>query len=284
MDGVWEFSGTVALCLMFVASFSTKTSFSEEIPTVEFIHAALVVQDNLSSPLRVKYKIDLMKKGKEVTGNNFEKLYVRTPEYIFMELKSFRQGELLQTIRERYDNKSAIYRGITVPRNGNKEGQINNEMGPFLAGMKMETAQFAINSGNTTTLCEALIKANASLTGDSKIMDGYKCWLVKISNDDKHYYNVWLGQEIGFCPVIVEYVINSAVTYKTHLYDYKEVIGGFWFPMSMMVENSSDGPSNRYRVNDISAGKPVNEEEAKVDFPSGTFVSDLVMDIHYVIP
>jgi len=186
--------------------------------------------------------------------------------------------------REKYERNSGVRKELSISKRGTKFGKIEMGLGPILGGRKLETTYFTIFlEGAAIPLYESLNKA--AITKETKIIDEHKCWLVKIG-EGKNYYNVWLGQDIGFCPVLIEKFSDTKLVNKIHLYEYKEVIKDFWFPMKMISEELTPKGSitNVYQVTEISAGKPVSEKEAKLEFPPGTEVTDKLTGKLFKIP
>jgi len=105
-------------------------------------------------------------------------------------------------------------------------------------------------------------------------------------SNERISYNLWLGQDIGFCPVLIEELRGKEIEDKVEFKNYKEVIKSFWFPMKMISEGKTPRGlmKNIREVEEISAGKAVSEEETKIEFPAGTVVSDFTTGTTFTIP
>ena len=258
--------------------------YAKEFPTLDFLKASLKNQEYLTYPaLKVKWKVTILTDGKQGTSEIISQ-YIRTPDYFFLEDRHFKNTELKFIYREKYERNSGVRKELSISKRGTKFGKIAMGLGPILGGRKLETTYFTIFlEGAAIPLYEALNKA--AITRETKVIDGHKCWLIKIG-ESKNYYNVWLGQDIGFCPVLIEKFSDTKLVDKIHLYEYKEVINDFWFPMKMISEGltSKGSITNVYQVTEISAGKPVSEEEAKLEFQPGTEVTDKLTGKLFKIP
>ena len=264
----------VVLMFLIICGLTGSILQAEEIPTIEFIKASLKNQENLSYPaLRVKCQITILTDG-EKENSEIISQYVRTPNCFFMETKHFKGEELKFTYKGKYERNSGTRKEISISQSDKKFGEIDMGLGPILSGIKLETTYFPILLKNSYFLYDALEKGK--VTGEQKVIDGHKCWLVKISEGDI-CYNIWLGQDIGFCPVLIERTTNNKIEDTVEFFNYKEVCKDFWFPMKMTTEGNAPRGliKNIWKVEEISVGKAISEEETKIEFLPGTVVSDL---------
>jgi len=237
----------LVLMLSIICLSAGNILYAEEFPTLDFLKASLKNQEYLSYPaLKVRWETTILTDGKQGTSRIISR-YVRTPDCFFLEDQHFKSTELKFIYQGRYERNSGVRKELSISKSGKKFGKIDMGLGPILGGRKLETTCFTIILGSALPLYESLDKA--ATTKETKIIDGHKCWLVKIG-ESKNYYNVWLGQDIGFCPVLIEKFSDTNLIDKIHLYEYKEIIKDFWFPMKMVAEGltSKGWITNAYQV------------------------------------
>jgi len=285
---------------------TVSTLYSEDNLTKDFIKASLKNQENLSYPvLKVKYEVKILKDGKETNVKQVCR-YIRTPNYFFLEEKMFSGSEFEYAQITKYDRMSGVEKSLYITKNGYKAGKISQAREIFSA-KKMETTYFPVivRKNPYSTLYESLNEA--TLTEERKVIDGYICYLLEVSYGKNNLEKIWLGKEIEFCPVLIEKFSNSYLSDKIYFSNYRKFSENFWFPMKIVVEgfpivepippeNRKNIPekiageifrskwTNIYKLIEISVGKPVSDEEVKLEFPPGTEVRDELTGKMFKIP
>jgi hypothetical protein len=190
--------------------------------------------------------------------------------------------------KTRHERSFGILKEFSITlKSGSKFGSVESSYDfPILPrSLILETVNIGIGiDGRTIPLLDVLKKRKADSPGITKNIDGYKCWLIKTGNA-RTYTEIWLGEEIGFNPVLIRRFVNSELRSERHFWEYKEIIKGFWFPMRCLSKSSQkESSGNLLQVTDISVGKPISEEETKVEFPPGTVVTDFLIGTTFTVP
>lgn len=292
----------IVAVLVSIAGIATicfnNAGYAEDAPSIEFIAASLLNQDQASAPsLECKFTIVVKKNGEEATVKTRSD-YVRTPDVCFMKredcegLASDESTWVTKRLTEiAYDRKAQEHRilekyfGGIGPEYPN--GRIRAGRPPAMRNVSLPDPVIYIPVFSDTDIRSLIEKGKVD--GKEEI-NGHMCW--KVSVIDVNTSGVatnrflWLDPDVGFCPRRIDAYADETLLSSAVFDDYREVASGLWFPYRL--ESTSDRSEVRLehvcRVEWLKVGRSIPKDELAVHFPSGTRVLDEVLDAEYIVP
>lgn len=207
--------------------------------------------------------------------------YVRTPEMLYREDTFYYPAGSMPAVtfsKHSYNRATEEFRTLSVVDNV-KEGWITHGLqDPFWQQDMLDPVRFPLppyaQGTSDGTLSSLLSFGNVSETREA--VDGYLCWHVVLPTSQKEIvrYDVWLDENIGFCPRRIDFVWSSGSPTIYHFRDYTASDNGLWFPRELVVESPArdDVPANTVvcKVESMQVGRAIPKSELEVQFPSGT--------------
>ncbi|MCE5199174.1 MAG: hypothetical protein ABFD54_16255 [Armatimonadota bacterium] len=279
-----------AFTLLILLSVAAEPS---DIPTTAFLVAALKYQEQESGlSLEVNYRVDAVGEPKVGSGRS-EIRYVRTPQSLFLEESQFTftasgEWKLANTAKYSYDRRTRKYRTISTHAREHAKTYAQIEttsMTRFAQNTVLDPARFSLVM---TPLYDRV--SSGEVRPKQEMIDGHACWRIDIAPSDVGCvmvgWSVWLDPEIGYCPRRIAQTNKQdakTTTKITTFGDYKLLAGDVWFPMEMIADYG-DGSGLQITVQNATAGRDIPQSDLRVDFPSGTCVTDKMLDSTYTIP
>ncbi len=254
-------------------------------PAAEFLAAALNSQaDSCKTSVEVKFRY--WQVGHE-DDNPFELRYIRTPRMLYMEMKDKRGAKSVDC----YDRVTRKFRGLFTPPSGRGTGWISNRPQSFLR-MPFDPVLRPVADG---FLADLVARGNVSAAKSA--VDGHECDHIITLRDDEpgtKQVQVWLDSKIGYCPRRIETNYTNRAPMRNEFVGYKEVAPGVWFPSEIhykthnpdktLPEKLQGDVSHIARADSIKVGATYSREDLAVEFPSGTEVTDDILDATYKVP
>lgn len=267
--------GIVSVAWCQIHASNTDKNVDSNIPTADFIAAALSNQDRASGDsLTIDYKIDWKKFGSKDSIVHTVDVYhyTKTPDALYIE----RQREGGVTNQKSYYDRTAKAGKELVSDGKESVGAILDvEPTDFRLPETFETALYPLKEG---PLCDRI--KFGMIDPEMVDIDGHKCWRVEVPSDSRSIskYFVYVDPNIGFNPRRIECIMPVVKPTVIDFKDYSEVTTGFWFPKVVDLSYGNvNKPEESFRqictLNKIVVGVKLEKTKLDIEFKSGTTVT-----------
>ena len=260
---------------------------SSDVPSAEFLAQALLNQEqSCGQALDITYTL-------RVVGDPVEAIrkcrYIRTPLILFLEKDSQSYNRRIDLQRNSGESRQLA----TNKADSKMQGLIDGKFASALGNREFpDVVRFPLDGGTPQDLVR-----RGKVDATRQDVGGQSCWLVETPGTQipGEVYRLWLDPAIGFCPRRIE-ILRSDVTPQTiEFLEYKALGNGVWLPMEIRNKYQSSSPLAKagengssvevvMRVSRASVDQTIPDSELRVDFPSGTSVSDRITNTKYVKP
>lgn len=282
----------LAMCMVCGMAGMRSTAVSSEIPSADFLAAALEYQETAAgSSLELRYTEGSPTPVAPGCGRRNIR-YVRTKDVVFVEetlesLKSNQEWVVTETAVHRFSRPDKEYRSLVTKVKGADStgyldhislgGRINDAtiLDPALRSIAAKSLSTRIRSGIVQTTQETV--------------EGHGCWRVDFAVPQvispTVSGSVWLDPTIGFCPRRIELRESEAGNTRaiiTRYANYLNPCTDVWIPgeASTTLE-PSDTSGTVTKTMEVHVGREVPLDELMLEFPSGQRV--LVDKQHWII-